>query len=93
LFEKLQTICYTARKDNLKFLSKEKEMKKITKDTMLSDILINEQAAAPFFFDAGMHCLGCPSMRYETVGSACAAHGVDADELIAKINAYLESKA
>lgn len=38
---------------------------------------------------AGMHCLGCPSAQMESIEDACAVHGMDADELIKKINDYL----
>jgi len=34
----------------------------------------------------GMHCLGCPSARNETLGQACAVHGVDVDKLLALVN-------
>jgi hybrid cluster-associated redox disulfide protein len=40
----------------------------------------------------GMHCLGCPASRGETVEMACMVHGVNADELIAKINKFLAEK-
>ncbi|MBE6731195.1 MAG: DUF1858 domain-containing protein [Ruminococcaceae bacterium] len=65
-------------------------MAKITKDTIIGDILDMNRATAPLFLEMGMHCLGCPSARGETVAQACAVHGVDADELVAKINAVLE---
>ena len=40
----------------------------ITKDTIIGDILdADAEAAAPFFFEMGMHCLGCPASRGETV--------------------------
>ena len=65
----------------------------ITKDTIIGDILDeNAEAAAPYFFEMGMHCLGCPSARGETLEQACMVHGVNADELVDKINAYLASK-
>ena len=47
---------------------------------------------AEFFFEIGMHCLGCPASRGESVEDACAVHGTDCDELIAKLNNYLENK-
>ncbi len=60
----------------------------ITKDTIIGDILdFNAEAAAPFFFEMGMHCLGCPSSRGETVEQACMAHGVDVNDLVGKLNA------
>ena len=61
-------------------------MAKITKDTIVGDILDLAPEAAPLFLEIGMHCRGCPSARGETVEMACAVHGVDADELLQKIN-------
>lgn len=59
----------------------------ITRDTIIGDILdFNAEAAAPFFFEMGMHCLGCPSARGESVAQACAVHGVDPEELVKKLN-------
>ena len=63
---------------------------KVTKDSIIGDILDMDRTTAPYFLEMGMHCLGCPSARGETLGQACAVHGVDADELVAKINAHLE---
>ena len=65
---------------------------KVTKESIIGDILDFDPGTAEFFFEIGMHCLGCPHSRGESVEDACAAHGTDADALIAKINAYLESK-
>lgn len=64
-------------------------MAKITKDTIVGDILDIAPEAAPLFLEIGMHCLGCPSARGETVEMACEVHGVDADELLEKINKLL----
>ena len=62
----------------------------VTKDTIIGDILDeNAEAAAPYFFEMGMHCLGCPSARGETIAEACAVHGADADALVAKLNKAL----
>ena len=64
----------------------------INKDTIIGSILDVAPETAPFFLEMGMHCLGCPSARGETVEQACRVHGVDADELVGKINAFLENK-
>ena len=64
----------------------------INKDTIIGSILDVAPDTAPFFLEMGMHCLGCPASRGETVEQACRVHGVDAEELIAKINAFLENK-
>ena len=58
----------------------------ITKDTIIGDILTIAPQTAPIFLSIGMHCLGCPASRGETVEQACAVHGVDVDELLAKVN-------
>ena len=61
---------------------------KIEKDTIIGDILDVAPQSAPLFFAIGMHCLGCPSSRGETVEEACMVHGVDPDELCAELNDY-----
>ena len=61
-------------------------MAKITKDTIIGDILDIAPDTAPIFLSIGMHCLGCPSSRGETVEQACMVHGVDVDVLLDKLN-------
>ncbi len=67
-------------------------MKEITKDMLIGDILDADRGTAVFFFEMGMHCLGCPASRGESVEEACMVHGVDVDALISRINEYLASK-
>ena len=64
----------------------------VTKNTLIGDILDFDVNTAQFFFEIGMHCLGCPHSRGESISEACAVHGTDADELVNKINTYLASK-
>ena len=64
-------------------------MTEINKDMKIGEILDAHRELAPFFLEMGMHCLGCPSARNESVAQACMVHGVNADELIAKLNAAL----
>ena len=61
-------------------------MIEITKDTIIGDILDVAPQTAPIFLSIGMHCLGCPSSRGETVEEACAVHGVDVDKLLELVN-------
>ena len=65
----------------------------VTKDSIIGDILDTDADTAPYFLEMGMHCLGCPASRGESVEEACAVHGVDADELVKKINDFLASKS
>lgn len=64
----------------------------VTKESIIGDVLDFDTNTAKFFFEIGMHCLGCPSARGESIAAACMVHGTNADELVAKINEYLSSK-
>ena len=67
-------------------------MATVTKDTLSGDILDMDRDTAPYFLEMGMHCLGCPSARGESLEEACMVHGVDVNELIEKINKHLADK-
>ena len=64
---------------------------KFNKDTKIGEILEVAPEKAEILLQAGMHCLGCPASRGESIEDACAVHGVDADELVEKINNFLAS--
>ena len=64
----------------------------VTKQTVIGEVLDYDMETARFFFEIGMHCLGCPASRGESIEDACAVHGTNADELVAKLNAYFASK-
>lgn len=64
----------------------------VTKDSIIGDVLDAEPETAKFFLEIGMHCLGCPSARGESIEMACAVHGTDPDALVEKINDYLAAK-
>ena len=66
-------------------------MERVTKDTIIMDVLKIDPGTAPFFLNIGMHCLGCPSASGESIEQACAVHGVDCNDLVNTINEYLES--
>ena len=61
-------------------------MIEIKRDTIIGDILDVAPQTAPIFLSIGMHCLGCPASRGESIEEACAVHGVDADELVDELN-------
>ncbi len=67
-------------------------MAKVTADMTIYDVLCLAPESAELqqvFFDMGMHCLGCPISRGETVREAAEVHGNDVDELVAKLNAVI----
>lgn len=58
-----------------------------TKTSLIGDVLDQSPHLAEHFLKMGMHCLGCPSARSESIEEACAVHDVDVDELLVKLNA------
>ena len=67
-------------------------MAMITKDTIIGEILDMDATTAPYFLEMGMHCLGCPMSRGESIEEACEVHGVKCEDIVAKINKYFEEK-
>ena len=65
---------------------------KIEKNTIIGDVLDIAPQSAPLFFAIGMHCLGCPASRGESIEQACAVHGTDADKLVKEINDFLAAR-
>lgn len=61
----------------------------ITKNTIIGDILDADASVAPYFLEIGMHCLGCPASRGETIEEACMVHGADCDALLARLNEHI----
>ena len=64
----------------------------VTKETIIGDILDADFDVAPYFLEIGMHCLGCPASRGESIEEACAVHGTDHDALVDKLNNYFAGK-
>ncbi len=62
---------------------------KITKDMLIGDVLDQYPDLAEFFFEIGMHCLGCPHSRGESIEEACEVHGTDVEALLEKLNAAI----
>ena len=67
-------------------------MAKITKDTIVGEVLDIAPDAAPIFMSIGMHCLGCPASRGETVEQACMVHGIDPDAFLEQVNQFIEAR-
>lgn len=65
-------------------------MAKVTKDTMIGELLNINPDIEPLLLGIGMHCLGCPSARMETIAEAAMVHGHNPDDLVEDINNFLE---
>jgi len=64
----------------------------ITKATTMGEMLQNDMGIAYVLMEAGMHCVGCPSSIGESLEEACMVHGLNADEVMANIQEYLNAK-
>ena len=67
-------------------------MARVNKSTMIGELLQIDQNVAPILLNIGMHCLGCPSSKMETIEQAAMVHGIDPDMLVDEINNFLEAQ-
>ena len=65
----------------------------VTKTMTIGELLQVAPQTAPVLMEVGMHCLGCPASQGESLEEAAMVHGIDADLLVAKINALLAAEA
>ncbi len=68
-------------------------IKEVKKDMGIGEILSLDMTIAPILMASGMHCIGCPASADETLAEAAVVHGLDADELVSKINEFIRGKA
>lgn len=58
----------------------------------MGEMLQYDMGIAYVLMEAGMHCVGCPSSIGESLEEACMVHGLNADEVMANIQEYLNAK-
>ena len=63
----------------------------VDRNTKIGELLEADRTLAPIFLNMGMHCLGCPASRNETIEEACMVHGVDPDEILEQIKSILQT--
>ena len=61
----------------------------VTGETLVGEIVTQYPEAVEVLLSIGMHCLGCPASRAESLADACAVHGMPVDRVIAAINAKI----
>ena len=52
----------------------------------IEEILNGDERIADILLNAGIHCLGCPSARSETLEEACQNHEIDCEQILSEIN-------
>ena len=63
----------------------------VTPNTLIGDMVLFHPETAELLFSIGMHCLGCPSSGIETISDAANVHGLDADDLVRKLNHIIKN--
>lgn len=63
----------------------------VTPNTLIGDMVLFHPETAELLFSIGLHCLGCPSSGVETVKDAASVHGLDADDLVRKLNHIIKN--
>jgi hybrid cluster-associated redox disulfide protein len=58
----------------------------VTEETLIGEIVTQYPEAVEILLSIGMHCLGCPASRAESLGEACVVHGIPADRVVEAIN-------
>ena len=61
----------------------------VTGETLIGEIVTKYPEAIDILLSIGMHCLGCPASRSESLQDACAVHGIPADQVIEQINSRI----
>ncbi len=64
-------------------------MAKVTKQTLIGELLQLDPNTAAVLMRAGMHCIGCPSSQMESLEEAAMVHGMDVDILVQQLNDFL----
>ena len=64
----------------------------ITADMSIASVMQLDPEVAPVFMSFGMHCLTCPCATAESLEEAAMVHGINVDEMVDQLNAYLAEK-
>lgn len=67
----------------------EDEIPVITKETTMGRILKLEKGMGDFLLNNGLHCVSCAASTNESLEMACTVHGLNSDDMLEKIQKYL----
>ena len=66
--------------------------KQVDKSILIGDLVQIDPGIIAILMSAGMHCVGCPSARMESVEEAALVHGIEQELLITRVNAFVDSQ-
>jgi hybrid cluster-associated redox disulfide protein len=62
------------------------KMKKITEKKTFNEIIDKYPFLVDALLEGGMHCIGCPMSRFETLKEGALTHGLNPKKLVEKLN-------
>lgn len=65
--------------------------RRLSKDTTIGELLNMDPEIGQVLAGIGMHCVGCPSARGETLEQAADVHGIDVDDLVEDLKGFMEA--
>jgi len=63
---------------------------KITKDMGITDTVQKYPETIEVFMRFGMGCIGCAAASFENIEEGALVHGIDPDEIVAKLNEAIQ---
>ncbi len=58
----------------------------VSGETLIGEIVTQYPEAIEILLGVGMHCLGCPASRAESLEEACMVHNLPVDGVVEAIN-------
>ncbi len=63
---------------------------KITKDMGITETVQKYPETIEVFMRFGMGCIGCAAASFENIEEGALVHGIDPDEIVAKLNEAIQ---
>ena len=63
----------------------------ITKQTTIEEIISSYPETVKFFNDLQMSCGSCFAVKFDTLENGALMHGMDANDLITRLNQFISS--
>ena len=64
-------------------------MEYVRENSLIGDVIGRWPETIGVLLSCGMHCLGCPASRSETLAEACAVHGLEVSKVLFAVNARI----
>ena len=64
-------------------------METVRENKLIGELVAEHPETIGVLLSCGMHCLGCPSSRSETLAEACAVHGLEVSKVLFAVNARI----